>query len=404
MLVDALNKYIHNYNDPEVNFELGLAYERIGQTGSAIGFYLRSAEKTDNTLHQYEILIRCAACLDAQKDRNDSVKVLLQKAIALVPTRPEAYFLVSKLCEETKSWQDSYTYATLGLNVADLDPPALRTDVKYPGHYGLIFERGVSAWWIGHCEESQEIMADLQANYAMNDAITLAVEKNLETIGHPLNIRNHLKNNRVQFDGIETITNNYSEAYQDIFILSALNGKREGTYLEIGSADPFYHNNTALLETKFGWTGASIDIRREMVEEFNDKRDNLVFCLDATKIDYAKFIKKVGLGPDIDYVQVDCDPPLRSLEILHSLPYDQHRFAVITFEHDFYAEPGIRDQSRQLLLSKGYRLIAGDVAYNATNSYEDWWVHPELVSVEIQDKLLDVSPGAKYAKNYLFKK
>jgi hypothetical protein len=262
----------------------------------------------------------------------------------------------------------------------------------------------VSAWWIGHCEESQEIMADLQANYAMNDAITLAVEKNLETIGHPLNIRNHLKNNRVQFDGIEIITNNYSEAYQDIFILSALNGKRGGTYLEIGSADPFYHNNTALLETKFGWTGASIDIRREMVEEFNDKRDNLVFCLDATKIDYAKFIKKVGLGPDIDYVQVDCDPPLRSLEILQSLPYDQHRFAVITFEHDFYAEPGIRDQSRQLLLSKGYRLIAGDVAYNATNSYEDWWVHPELVSVEIQEKLLDLSPNVKYAKDYLFKK
>jgi hypothetical protein len=205
----------------------------------------------------------------------------------------------------------------------------------------------------------------------------------------------------VQFPGIETITNNYSEAYQDIFILSALNGKRGGTYLEIGSADPFYHNNTALLETKFGWTGASIDIRREMVEEFNDRRDNLVFCLDATKIDYAKFIPRVGLGQDIDYLQLDCDPPGRTFEILKMIPFDQHRFAVITFEHDYYADQSVRDASREYLTEKGYKLVASDIAFNEKHSYEDWWVHPELVSAEIVDKMTDLTPGAKYAKDYL---
>jgi tetratricopeptide (TPR) repeat protein len=167
VLERALADYIQNYNDSQVNFDLGWQYELAGQTGSAIGFYLRSAEKTDNILKQYEVLIRCAICLDKQKDRNDSVKVLLQKAICLIPTRPEAYFLVSRLCEQTKSWQDSYTYASLGLVFADFDVAPLSTNVDYPGKFGLIFEKGVSAWWIGHCEESQEIMADLQANYTL---------------------------------------------------------------------------------------------------------------------------------------------------------------------------------------------------------------------------------------------
>jgi tetratricopeptide (TPR) repeat protein len=402
VLERALADYIQNYNDSQVNFDLGWQYELAGQTGSAIGFYLRSAEKTDNTLKQYEVLIRCAICLDKQKDRNDSVKVLLQKAICLIPTRPEAYFLVSRLCEQTKSWQDSYTYASLGLVFADFDVAPLSTKVDYPGKFGLIFEKGVSAWWIGHCEESQEIMADLQANYTLDTPTELAVIKNIETIGYPLNIRNYCKNIRHKFEGVDTIVNNYSEAYQDMFVLTATNGKRNGVYLEIGSADAFKHNNTALLETKFAWTGASIDIRRELVEEFNEVRNNLVFCLDATKIDYSKFIKKFHKTTDIDYLQVDCDPPVRSLEILQSMPFDEYRFAVITFEHDCYADPTVRDVSREFLISKGYRLIASDIAYNATNSYEDWWVHPDLVDLEIQEKLLDLTPGAKYAKDYLF--
>jgi len=130
----------------------------------------------------------------------------------------------------------------------------------------------------------------------------------------------------------------------------------------------------------------------------------LVFCLDATKIDYSKFIKRAGLPADIDYLQLDCDPPARTFEILQLIPFEEHRFATITFEHDFYADPSIRAKSREFLKSKGYVLVASDIAFNATNSYEDWWAHPELVDKKILKKMIDASEPVKYCKDYLFPK
>ena len=404
MLAESLHNYIFNVLDPKANFDLGWDYEQEGQTGAAVGFYLRAAEKTDNVELQYECLLRCALCLERQTIRDDSEKVLLQKAMNLMPRRPEAYFLISRLLEKLKTWQEGYTYAALGLDFCDFDLAPLSTDVEYPGRYGLIFEKGVCAWWIGYCSESQEIMNDLQANYEMNDVFANAVDKNLDTIGYPLAVNRYSNKIRFKFNGIETVEENYAQTFQDMFVLAATNGKREGTYLEIGSAEPFLHNNTALLETKFAWRGASIDIKRHHVEDFNRRRENLAYCLDATNIDYAKFLRQVGLGPDIDYLQLDCEPPSRTYDILEMMPFDTYRFAVITFEHDHYVDPTVRDKSREYLKSKGYRLIASDIGYDETHSYEDWWVHPELVDAEIQEKLLDLTPGAKYAKTYLFPK
>ena len=52
---------------------------------------------------------------------------------------------------------------------------------------------------------------------------------------------------RTKFNGSEKIERNYSQCYQDMFVLTMLNNPTHGTYLEIGSADPYYGNNTALL-------------------------------------------------------------------------------------------------------------------------------------------------------------
>jgi hypothetical protein len=407
-LQQRLHEYITNPNDSDANFNLAHEYEKIGQTGSALSWYLRSAEKAEgDDLKQYECLLHCALCLERQKTRDDSTKVLLLKAIALLPQRPEAYFLVARLHERGKIWQDSYTMAELGLQFADFTLAPL-PNVEYPGKYGILFEKGVAAWWIAFCDESREIMVDLEANYEMNALFKGAVERNLATIGYPYKISTYFKseqdNIRFKFKGIEAIERNWSQTYQDLFVLSMLNGKRDGTYLEIGCAEPFKNNNTALLETEFDWWGISVDINREVVEQFTNERENLAFCLDATRIDYAKFIRKSGLGPDVDYLQLDCDPPARTYEILQRIPFDEYRFATITFEHDFYADPSIRERSREFLTSRGYLLVASDIAFNATNSYEDWWVHPQLVDSEIIAKMTDVTPGAKYCRDYLFPK
>lgn len=401
-----LHDYINDYDNAEVNFKLALEYESIGQTGSALSFYLRCAERATSDLLQYKALLKCALCFERQKCRDGTVKILLQKAIALLPRRPEAYFLLSRLGEHTNEWQDSYTIACLGLDVGDFTLSSLGVEVEYPGRYALLFQKGVAAWWVGHVDESREIMADLKMNYSMSSLYATAVDNNIKTIGWPYTVveyrRNLLGKFKYKFNGIERIEKNCSQSCQDMFVLAVLNGKENGEYLEIGSAEPYKSNNTALLEANFGWRGVSVEINRSLVDEFNNSRRNRAVCADATKVDYAQLIKEAGLSTTIDYLQVDCEPPEITFEILTRMPFDTHKFAVITFEHDFYNNPTVKQKSRDFLKSKGYVLIVSDLAYNQTNSYEDWWVHPSLVSAETINHMQDTDGQVKFVRNYMF--
>lgn len=182
-----LHSYIQNTEDAVANFNLGQEYEAMGQTGAAISFYLRTAERATSDLLQYEALLRMALCFERQQTRDDTEKVLLQKAINLLTDRPEAYFLLSRLHERKKEWHDSYTVACLGLKGCQSTHEPLITDVQYPGWYGLLFEKGVASWWVGLTEESREIMYDLKTNYEMDQMHSTAVDRNLATCGLPKN-------------------------------------------------------------------------------------------------------------------------------------------------------------------------------------------------------------------------
>ena len=185
---------------------------------------------------------------------------------------------------------------------------------------------------------------------------------------------------RHQFSGIENLTYNYSQADQDIFVLSMLDGKRNGTYLEIGCNDGFVYNNTALLETVFGWTGVGIDSYKPWIDAWS--RHNPVEHACGLKVDYLDLLHRHGMNQSIiDYLSIDCDPPEQTLKILKRLPFDQVQFAVITFEHDCHAHgPGVKHASRDYLNSYGYQLVVSNISENGmATDFEDWWVHPELV-------------------------
>lgn len=66
------------------------------------------------------------------------------------------------------------------------------------------------------------------------------------------NSRRYFKNDheslRFKFIGSENIENNYSQSMQDMFVLSVLNGKKNGVYVEIGADKPRVINNSYLLE------------------------------------------------------------------------------------------------------------------------------------------------------------
>lgn len=401
-----LDNFIHNTEDPDANFALGREYEAQGQTGSAISFYLRTAERSASDLQQYHALLRMALCFERQQTRDDTEAVILQKAIALMPKRPEAYFLLARLYEWQKKWHESYFVASVGCNTADFAAYPMGTDLQYPGEYALWFQKAVALWWVGNCDESRELMYHLKVTYKMNDMFSRAVDNNLKNLGYPFThtpYHNDLRERmRAPWPGFELLEKNYSQSFQDLFVLAALQGKHNGWYLEVGSAEPYKGNNTALLEKQFGWSGLSVDLNQRKVEQFMAERDNWVLCVDATKIDYKKIMSSFGLPTVIDYLQLDCDPPEVTFEILQKIPFDTHKFAVITFEHDYYWNTNIRDVSRQYLRQQGYELVVSDVAYNKLHSYEDWWVHPELVPADVIQKLQDVTTGVKYALDYMF--
>lgn len=182
-LKDLLNNYIFNPENPEYNFDLALYYHNIGQTASAVSYYLRTAERTLDDLLKYECLIRASMCFDSQGTRNFTVKGFLLHALAICPKRPEAYYLMSKFHEKENkdgSWNESYTISSIGLEVADLNPTPLKTIVEYPGNYSLLFQKANSSWWCGLCEESRDLFLTLLNDYQMSDTFRNIAINNLK--------------------------------------------------------------------------------------------------------------------------------------------------------------------------------------------------------------------------------
>lgn len=397
---DLLN-YISEPQNAEYNFALGLWYEDQGHTAAAAGFYVRTAEYAANDVLSYEALLRLSNCFTRLGSRTHLNKGILLRAISFMPDRPEAYFLISKIYEQNKDWEESYSFAVMGQKVNE-SYYKLRTNVDYPGKYALVFQQAVAAWWIGLFSESLHLFRELDKDPTMLPIHIIAVKNNLKNLDGtvPFDSLSYDKqiyeNLRVKFPGARDIEQNYSQAYQDMFVLTMLNGKRNSSFFEIGCGDPEFRNNTKLLE-EFGWTGTSIDIDPKLTEKWKERKSKVITG-DATKLDYNALIDK-----DYGYLQIDTDPASISMAVLLKIPFEKHRFSVITFEHDAYHGVDIRDRSRQYLQSQGYVLIAGDIAYNRHDSFEDWWVHPDLVDAAIIEKMQNRSQAIKKADCYMLR-
>ena len=215
--------------------------------------------------------------------------------------------------------------------------------------------------------------------------------------------KSNYSNFKQKFQYLEDIEYNYSQCYQDMFVLAMTNGKRNGTYLEIGAGDPYSGNNTALLEKKFAWKGISVELDPNKVDYFKQHRSNSIICSDATKINYVNLLDGLNFGYNIDYLQLDCEPPSITFEVLLSIPFNKYKFGIITYEHDYCVDitKSYRDKSRRYLESQGYELIVTNIAANKTSPFEDWWAHPDLIERSVIDKMKDISEYTKQAKNYM---
>ena len=171
--------------------------------------------------------------------------------------------------------------------------------------------------------------------------------------------------------------NSSSDLAQESYVLSVLEEKRNGYYVELGSGDPAIGNNTRLLEEEFEWVGLALDVDEKLVQKYNLERRNKCIKADALTFDYIKYFEENNFPKEIDYLQIDIDDHENSacMLALLALPMLKYRFRVITIEHDLirnFKWQAMRDAQREILSSLGYTLTGQLVN-------EDWWVDKNLI-------------------------
>jgi FkbM family methyltransferase len=199
-----------------------------------------------------------------------------------------------------------------------------------------------------------------------------------------------------------------AQGWQDLFVLSALDFKRGGYFVEFGAADGLALSNTHLLETQFGWTGllaeparvwhealranrkATIDTRcvwmksgevltfNEMetavlstIDTFSGKDDRKECRRDGRQYDVETIslndlLDAHGAPNTIDYLSIDTEGS--EFDILSAVDFDRYRFRVITCEHNYTP---VREKIHQLLSSHGYQRTMEHVS-----RWDDWYILP----------------------------
>jgi hypothetical protein len=190
----------------------------------------------------------------------------------------------------------------------------------------------------------------------------------------------------------------YSQACQDLFVEKMTQGKHNGCFVEIGSNHPITHNNSYLLESKYNWKGLMVEYDNSFEESYKTQRKNSIYVIsDARSVNYKAILDTNQFPKQIDYLQIDLDVDNRStldtFLLLNNTVFDRYKFATITFEHDIYRGNYFDTQniSRKILLERGYILVFPNVSVfweGSFKPFEDWYVHPDLVDMNIVNKVL----------------
>lgn len=195
----------------------------------------------------------------------------------------------------------------------------------------------------------------------------------------------------------------FGASAQDYFVEKILKGKRNGYFLELGSHEPVGVNNTFLLESKYGWKGLMIEYDQDMLPKYEKFRPASEYIMkDARSINYNEELKNRNFPKDIEYLSFDLEADNRStldvLEMFDKTVFPEYKFATVTFEHDYYRENYIdyfetRKKSREIFAKHGYVCIYPDVmCREEKGEYEDWYVHPDLVDMELVNRIKSSKP------------
>ena len=197
-----------------------------------------------------------------------------------------------------------------------------------------------------------------------------------------------------------------AQLWQDLFVLSELEFKRNGFFVEFGAANGIDLSNTYLLEKDFKWTGILAEPAKYWHSELKKNRSAFIedkcVWIDSTStltfnetstpelstiasfssgdmhrqsresgreyrvetISLNDLLIKYNAPHYIDYLSIDTEGS--EFSILNSLDFEKFSFKVITCEHAYTKE---RENIKSLLESHGYVR-----KYQELSAFDDWYV------------------------------
>ena len=206
---------------------------------------------------------------------------------------------------------------------------------------------------------------------------------------------------------LKMLPSSKSQLHQDLVVLSELEFKRGGFFVEFGATDGITLSNTYLLEKEFGWTGILAEPALRWHNELKRNRNAHVEtkCVwresgpvltfheveseaelstidlysasdhhrearkacksyEVKTISLRHLLAKYNAPREIDYLSIDTEGS--EYEILSNFDFDEYRFRVITCEHNFTPR---REQIYGLLTGKGYVR-----KFENVSGFDDWYV------------------------------
>ncbi len=376
VLQELLNEVVLDTHNTQKMFALAKEYDRLEQGAAAATFYLRAAdyEYEDKEL-QYKSLIQLSKIYYRAKGRWQSARSIMENAVGVLPQRPEAYYFLAKWHQDMDQWRPSLMYSGIGLSLKDQND----LDVDYPGMHGIKYLNALALWKDNGKDQGKQALFNLKYKDIISDKdLKTKVNSTLDTIGYPSSLKYNREDKslyKFPFKGLGKVTENYARHFQDMFVLSVLDGKERGSFIELGSGEPFTWNATALLEKTFGWKGISVDINEKTCYKHAQTRNSTIITGNAEEIDYEALLKSHCMEEHIDFLRINCEEA--SLKTLLKIPFNRYEFSVIQFQHNscWWGEE-IKTVAREHLEKAGYILCANDIALDDKQTYEDWWVHP----------------------------
>lgn len=161
---------------------------------------------------------------------------------------------------------------------------------------------------------------------------------------------------------LRTDVRRFGQLDQDLIVLAYLNGKKHGTFVDIGCGPPCYLSNTARLEKEHNWSGIAIDIKKENdCWTWNDRPNTKMIVGDATLLNYQELFNQYFAGIDIDFLSLDLEPPPLTFQVLKLLPWSEWRPKIIAYEVDAYRDADClanESETQKFMIDMGYSLRA----------------------------------------------